>query len=136
MYVPHAGCIVQNFDDTIDQLRYVLQQGRNLKRRLVVGGDFNSQVNVGIRGAALESLSNAFGLNITNDGINEWENDWTFRSSTGVKRKIDFILASRSLVVRDSIATNEIDMGSDHRAVKARFDIGENVYWEKVGGLA
>ena len=42
VYVPHAGYVVQNFDDTIDQLRYALQQGRNLKRRLVVGGEFNS----------------------------------------------------------------------------------------------
>ena len=56
-------------------------------------------MNVGIRGAALESLLNAFGLNITNEGTNEWENDWAFRSPAGAKRKIDFILAFRSLSI-------------------------------------
>ncbi len=37
-----------------------------------------------------------------------------------VKRKIHFVLASRNLVVRESKATTEIDMGTDHLAVKER----------------
>ena len=79
----------------------------------------------------MQDLSYAFGLNICNDGTNEWDDDWTFCSFMGIKRKIDFIMASRSLVVRHCIATNEIDMGSDHRAVKTCFDIGGTRYWEK-----
>ena len=41
VYVPDAGYTMQVFDETFDQIRYVLQQGRNLKRRLVIGGDLN-----------------------------------------------------------------------------------------------
>ena len=44
---------MSDFDNTLDQLRRALQQGRNLKRRVVVGGDFNSQLGVGARGAAI-----------------------------------------------------------------------------------
>ena len=42
---------------------------------------------------------------------------WTFRSSMGVCRQIDFILADRGFYVNDVFATNILDMGSDHRAV-------------------
>ena len=72
VYVPHAGYSAELFDSTFDQLRYTLQQGRNLKRRLVLGGDFNSQLNVGIRGATLENLAVLFGLQITNNSMNNW----------------------------------------------------------------
>ena len=41
VYAPHAGYFAEDFEETFDQLRYTLQCGRNLKRRLVVGGDFN-----------------------------------------------------------------------------------------------
>ena len=131
VYAPHAGYPVEDFDTTFDQLRCVLQEGRNLKRRLVVGGDFNSRLNVGVRGAALENLSNTFGLQITNNCVNDCENHWTFSTSLGEKRRIDFIMASRSLTIKNSKATNEIDLGSDHRAVKALFELRDTRYWGK-----
>ena len=59
VYAPHAGYPMQDFDETLDQLRCVVQQGRNLKRRLVVGGDFNCQLNWGVRGTAVQSLADA-----------------------------------------------------------------------------
>ena len=131
VYAPHAGNPKQDFDDTFDQLRYVLQQGKNLKRRLVVGGDFNYQLDNSVRGVALRNLSNACGLNITNERTNEWENDWTFCNSMGITRKTDFVMASRSLIVKNSSASIDIDMGCDHRAVKTRFDMNGVRYWEK-----
>ena len=40
-------------------------------------------------------------------------------------------MASRSLVVRDSLPTTKIDMGSSHRAVKTRFELEGVRYLEK-----
>ena len=131
VYVPHAGYPVEDFEETFDQLRYSIQTGRNLKRRIIVGGDFNSQLNVGMRGAALDNLVNSFGLQISNDSLDDWDNNWTFRSCLGITRRIDFIMASKSLKVCQSYATNEIDLGSDHRAVKACFEIGCAKYQKK-----
>ena len=73
--VLHAGYPVEDFEATFDQLQNTLQNGRNLKRRLVVGGDFNCQLNVGMRGAALDNLINSFGLQISNDSTNDWDNN-------------------------------------------------------------
>ena len=79
---------MQDFDDTFDQLRCVLQRRRNLKRRIVVGRDFKCQLNVGVRGIPLQNLSDAFGLQITKNNMTDCENDWTFRSMMGEKQRI------------------------------------------------
>ena len=47
-----------------------------------------------------------------------------FCSSMGIKRRIDFIASSRSLCLLGSSATNLLDLGSDHRAVRATYFIG------------
>ena len=78
-----------------------------------------------------QNLSDTFGLQITNNNMTDWENDWTVRSMVGEKRGIDFIMASRSLAVTESKSTKEIDLGSDHRAVKTHFDLGIVRYWGK-----
>eukprot|EP00959_Pyramimonas_sp_CCMP1952_P196041 4098844-Pyramimonas_sp.AAC.1 len=51
----------------------------------------------------------------------DWELQWTFKSTLGHKRKIDYIVCSASLSLSGSAATNELDCGSDHRAVYAAF---------------
>ena len=62
------------FDNTYEQLRCILQQSRNTQRRLVIGGDFNTQMNVGSRGDALQHLVETFSLIITNSNNDDWEN--------------------------------------------------------------
>ena len=46
---------------------------------------------------------------------------YTFKSSHGVFRQLDYILISRSLKAYclDAQSTNAVDLGSDHKAVKA-----------------
>ena len=46
-------------------------------------------------------------------------------------RRIDVTMASKSLEVLQSHAYNDIDLGSDHRAVKACFTIGCAKYQKK-----
>ena len=49
--------------------------------------------------------------------------NWTFRSSLGVKRRIDFILCSSSFSLSSGCATNILDLNSDHRAVHAALEM-------------
>jgi len=52
-----------------------------------------------------------------------WDKTWTFESSLGYKRQIDYILVSRSLVVGRNEASNNLDCGSDHRSVFASIHV-------------
>ena len=61
----------------------------------------------------------SFALTITNNLDIPWEMQWTFESSMGIKRKIDFVLISRSFELISGHASNEINLGSDHRSVKS-----------------
>ena len=124
VYLPHMGYAVSEFHDTFDQLRCVIDQGQKCRQRLVIGGDFNTQLGVGMRGAALAELQHSLSLNVLNDVNTPWEEQWTFRSSLGDTRKIDFLLASTSIEYVGVHATSEIDLGSDHRAVKGELFFG------------
>ena len=98
-YVPHCGYSVQHLEQTYDQLRCVLSEARRSKRAVIMGGDFNTQIYIGRRGILLKQLSDEFGLRITNDTIPETTDDWTFRSSTDIKRRIDFVLATHHFFI-------------------------------------
>ena len=59
--------------------------------------------------------------------------DWTFESSMGVRRRLDFILASQNLVVQASGPSNKLNLGSDHRAVQTTLvdrKIGKQVRYQ------
>ena len=56
---------------------------------------------------------------------------WTFESSMGERRQIDFILSSARIPIIAVEATRAIDMGSDHRAVKCVFEIGVPIIRKK-----
>ena len=60
-----------------------------------------------------------FCLSITNASAFETHNDWTFRSSMGVCRKLDYIIASRNLLVRASGPSDILNLGSNNRVVHA-----------------
>ena len=124
VYLPHMGYTVSEFHDTFDQMRCVIDRGHKSRQRLIIGGDFNTQLGVGMRGAALAELQHSLSLNVLNDSSTPWEEQWTFRSSLGDKRKIDFLLASTSIIYGGVKAASEIDLGSDHRAVKGELYFG------------
>ena len=117
VYIPHGGYDVACLYDTCDVLREALLEGRRKGCRLVVGGDFNTQLSIGSRGDLLEEICECFGLAVANDGNNAEE--WTFQSSLGVRRRPDYILLDRCLLIRAASPFNYFDMGSDHRAVRA-----------------
>ena len=55
-----------------------------------------------------------FGLCLAN--LEQLPENWTFRSSAGIKRQIDFILFSSDLCCETAGAVDVLDLGSDHRA--------------------
>ena len=68
---------------------------------------------------ALEQFSQEFGLCITNARNPEIDTDWTFESSMGIRRRLDFVLASNCLLVRESCPSGKLNLGSDHRVVQS-----------------
>ena len=118
-YTPHMGYSNHDLHRYYDQLAWVLDDARRQGRTIVLGGDFITQLNVGIRGDCLADLAKNFDLQITNDDGHYDPNKatWTFCSCMGVRRRIDFILCSMSFSLLQSFATDDVDLGSDHRAV-------------------
>ena len=126
VYVPHAGYSQGELDTCYDQLDIAVQGGTRANRINIVGGDFNSQRDVGTRGDSLRSFVSKNALRIANLHFTKrWDQTWTFKSSTGILRQIDFILVSRMLPLINSQAVFSIDLGSDHRAVMAKIDGGK-----------
>ena len=69
----------------------------------------------------------SFGLSIANKSDTPWDMQWAFESSMGIQRKIDFIIVSASLEIISGHGSNEINLGSDHRAVKSTLKIQDVV---------
>lgn len=51
-------------------------------------------------------------------------NAWTFCSSLGVEKRLDYIIHNANIVLRENYPTEHLDLGSDHRAVHASFYMG------------
>ena len=56
--------------------------------------------------------------NSTDNFLHGFENIWTFRSCLGVQRILDYCLLLAELIIETSKSINDLDLGSDHRAVQ------------------
>ena len=72
-----------------DMLRVVLDEAERLHCKFVVAGDFNTELNVGHRGNFLDEFACMSRLQLAN--YETHDDSWTFCSSPGVRRTIDFI---------------------------------------------
>ena len=126
-YAPHAGYSADDFNAFLEQVHVAILGACKDGRQTILGGDFNLQLQVGNRGGQIDALANAFGLTIANDDEHHSPaaETWTFCSSMGVKRRIDFILCSSSFPLAASHPSCVLDLGSDHTAVYARFQLGK-----------
>lgn len=137
-YIPHCGYCREDFDETYNQLRCIVTKAYRSCKRIIVGGDFNTQFGIGSRGFALEQFAEEFDLCITNARSPEIDTDWTFESSMGVRRRLDFVLASKCLVVCEACPSDKLNLGSDHRAVQSILSDtkqGTQVYYRKKSGV-
>ena len=125
-YAPHSGYSRDVLDKFYEDLHACLEDARGKRFQLVVGGDFNTQLNTGFRGTLLQDVVETFDLIITNDDDNHICNmeTWTFESSCGLRRRIDFIMCSQEMRFTSVHATCNLDLGSDHRAVTVSLDLG------------
>lgn len=59
-----------------------------------------------------------YSLTCVNDGVGP--NAWTFCSSLGVGRRLNFVIHNSNIALVDRSPTKQLDLGSDHRAVHAK----------------
>ena len=91
--------------------------------RFIVGGDFNTSFEKCVRGDMLADFLNEFNMRTAAICNGDIESSWTFRSSMDYKRQIDFNFHSGNCTSEDAHPTDELHLGSDHRAVKSKFYI-------------
>lgn len=120
-YLPHAGYTAEVLDDTYEKLAEAVRWASVFSLCFIVGGDFSTQLHSGARSDKLLKFVGHFNLSVANvcDDATSRNNEHTFRSSRGFKRQIDFILSSLGFHVLHASATDNLDLGSDHRAVMA-----------------
>ena len=119
-YAPHCGygrgALQTFYSDLHNQLHGVRSSGRHV----VIGGDFNTQVHAGWRSDVMKDFAAEHGLEILSDRLDvPWSKRWTFESTLGHRRQLDYILADSALTAQRAEAVRELDCGSDHRAVMA-----------------
>ena len=128
VYMPHAGYPNTILTECYDNLRNAVKWATEYNKSFVIGGDFNTTLDhVGFRAGLLRDFSSELNLQIANAQEGEdFDRIWTFQSSMGIKRRLDYILAGPALAVKQSFASEVLDLGSDHRSVYAElaFKIG------------
>ena len=122
-YLPHAGYKFEEFTSCLQDLRTIVMDAQSKSMRIIMGGDFNAEIGRGLRGATLMNFVCELGLNLCNvQEEQDFSSEWTFRSSLGRLRRIDYIVADDVLNVRSCYAIGNLDLGSDHRAVQCCLD--------------
>ena len=119
VYLPHCGFGNDALTNCYTELGEAVQKQKRAGRHIIIGGDFNTQVSLGVRGESLAQFVAENRLTICNDREElPWDKIWTFRSSLGTTRQLDYILTSEHIETSNEEATPHLDLGSDHRAVR------------------
>lgn len=106
----------------MSEISGLIMEAIDQRKHCIIAGDFNLCLHHGDRGTFMDDFCNQHQVKVTNgEGLDSAEDSWTFRSSLGDLRRIDYILASFGLSADSSNAVWDVDLGSDHRAVKASF---------------
>ena len=122
VYVPIAGYSWSEFEECIEDITILTSEATRLNMSVIIGGDFNLSLGIGRRGTSTTDFCQQFRLTVANSGGLPMADDmWTFRSTLGSLRRIDYILYSPGLFCDGAGPTWEVDLGSDHRSVKALF---------------
>ena len=102
----------------------MIHEAKRLHYRIVIGGDFNLVVANNRRADLLLDLVHAFDLVISDDPqLHIDDSSWTNSHPIYGRRQIDFILFSRNIILDECHASDILDLGSDHRAVRAQLHL-------------
>ena len=79
--MPHMGYPHHDFQEVYDQLNLILDGARCADKQIVLGGNLNTKLHVGIRGEVVTIFSTNFELQIANEDDDEDVGaNWTFHS--------------------------------------------------------
>ena len=122
VYVPHVGYSWNEFELCMSEIPGLIMEAIDQRKHCIIVGDFNLCLHYGDRGLFMDDFCNQHQVKVTNgEGLDSAEDSWTFRKQLRTLRRIDYILASLGLSADSSNAVWDVDLGSDHRAVKASF---------------
>ena len=125
-------------------LTELIREARDHKLKVIIGADCNAQVGIPDEDENTKCIGR-FGMKCCN-ARGQWLKNWaitnnmilantcfektvekliTFTSSSGVPKQLDYFLVSRRARedTKNCEATTELDMHSDHRALKLRMNI-------------
>ena len=123
VYLPHMGYDWNYFINIFTDIEGLVMEAMNKGYTLVLAGDFNLTLDQGQRGDVMKELCTTFSLEIANGRTMADSSDtWTWKSSYGQFRRIDYILHSKRLRSFNISANRELDLGSDHRNVSASIE--------------
>ena len=123
VYLPHMGYDWNYFINIFTDIEGLVMEAMNKGYTLVLAGDFNLTLDQGQRGDVMKELCTTFSLEIANGRTMADSSDtWTWKSSYGQFRRIDYILHSKRLRSFNISANHELDLGSDHRNVSASIE--------------
>jgi len=133
-YVPHSDYTFQVFEEIINEMRGVLEDGRKLKYKCILGGDLNTQIGHGDRSNYLWDLFQELGMTITNLSDDSLpEEKWTFRSSLGILRQLDYVISDDSLQCESAGPVDYLDLGSDHRGFQQCIEYFSRYFYQGRG---
>ena len=120
VYMPHIGYGWQAFHQCFEDLSNLLMQAQDQGMHVIIGGDFNLNLDDSMRGSVMREFCHQFSMVIANGSGCDGDDDvYSFISSIGTRRRIDYILISAIWELQDIKASNILDLGSDHRCIYA-----------------
>ena len=142
VYMPHADYPDEEVDVVYTQLDLEVARSKNRKTKIVIAGDWNARVgqaqdddddqlvgqsNFGSRnerGTQFVKWCTMHGYMITNTFSAETDQMWTYQNGRH-QHQLDYIVISRNLKARftSSEVLCDVDIGSDHLPVQAKFKI-------------
>ena len=144
VYFPHTGYADDTVQEMYDILATIINEAQARKDHIIVGGDFNAEIGAhseqddakyvgqfsigetNSRGAWLKRFCYFKNLTIANTLYPKHEkNITTYKGPNSRPRQIDFILVGQKTkrLLKDAGSVDEVNMGSDHKAVKVRMEI-------------
>ena len=124
-YLPHTGYSMEDLRILYNIPNIVLNEIKYLYYKIIVGGDFNTELHVGYCGNFLDEFACIWRLQVAN--YENHDNCWIFCSSLGVRRTIDLILHDMNDNVLKCNISGTFDLDSDHRTVFAQFTIPNQI---------
>eukprot|EP00959_Pyramimonas_sp_CCMP1952_P278972 5832707-Pyramimonas_sp.AAC.1 len=143
-YFPHGGYADKHVQQVYDILKCISQEAQKEKRMMIIGTDCNAKVgqqteedakrvvgqyaygDTNVRGLWLKQWAASTRLRILNTFFYKHDHQlYTYISPQRDKKQLDYFLASKPVwaTVRDCEAVLDLDLGSDHRALRLQLSL-------------